>query len=177
MLCDFFDRELWLGNGGAGGFAQMTVYEFLPARGPGACIFYNISAMFPGVDSIVRPDGFVRASAVHGGRFPSSDGVGTQWVDHWVVGNCAADCFELDMDVETNQPVKDYGTGGPNSTAANVFDTMVVGRQPAYLFAHGPGSKLDISRCVAASPAVQQQQQRLLPWFVRRLAAFRRAAA
>ena len=75
-----------------------------------------------------------------------------------------------DMDVETNQPVKDYGTGGPNSTAANVFDSMVIGRQPAHLFAHGPGSGLDISGCVEASPAVG------LPWFARRMAALRRAA-
>lgn len=116
--------EYWEGNGLHGKDAQMAIYVFQIGK---QCIKYDITAMFPGTNCIVRPDGFVRSNATHIERRLSQDKPGV-WVDHFATGPPDSE-FDLDIDIMSLLPVKDYGTGGPDATAANVFQTIVPGPQ------------------------------------------------
>ena len=120
--------EYWEGNGKEGSAARMAIYVFQVGE---QCVKYDISAAFPGCNSIVRPDGFIRSNATHIDRKLSPDKPGV-WIDHWSTGPPDNE-FELDIDIQSLLPVKDYGTGGPNANAANVFQSIQPGPSVAVL--------------------------------------------
>lgn len=137
--------ELWWANGEPGTAGRMAVFVFQRGK---QCVKYDISAMFPGTNSIVRPDGFIRSNATHVERKISPDKPSV-WVDHWSTGP-PDDRFELDSDINSLLPVKDYGTGGPNANAANVFQTIAPGPQDPSQF---ETLLANSSKCIAVQPA------------------------
>ena len=137
--------ELWWANGAPGKEGRMAVFVFQAGK---ECVKYDISAMFPGTNSIVRPDGFVRSNASLVERKLSPDKPGV-YIDHWSTGP-PDDRFELDSDINSLLPVKDYGTGGPHANAANVFQTITPGPQdPSYF----EPLLVNSSHCVTVQPA------------------------
>ena len=104
--------------------------------------------MFPGTNCIVRPDGFIRSNASRIDRKLSPDKTGI-WIDHWSTGP-PDDMFELDIDIESLLPIKDYGTGGPGANAANVFKMIQPGPQSPEIFEH---LKATTPSCITVQPA------------------------
>jgi len=137
--------ELWWANGLPGSEGRMSVFVFEKGK---ECVYYNISAMFPGTNSIVRPDGFIRSNASLIERKTSPDKLGT-WIDHYSTGP-PDDRFELDVAIDSLLPVKDYGTGGPGANAANVFESISPGPQDPRHFASLLANR---SSCIPVQPA------------------------